>query len=111
MRSTEFVDCMELPPGSLVEVETKHRIYRVECLGGSAIRISGHPKHCPTPVPGQLKGSANEGEPLEAGGVIGRGRRLEFFLENRGILLTTKVISVRVDATAATAESFTRRAA
>ena len=112
MRSTEFVDCMELPPGSLVEVETKNRIYRVECLGGSAIRISGHPEHCPTPVPGQLKGSANEGEPLEAGGVIGRGRRLEFFLENRGILLTTKVISVRVEpATAAPAESSPRRAA
>jgi hypothetical protein len=111
MRSTDFVDFRGLPPGSLVEAETKNRIYRIECLGGSAVRISGHPEYCPTPVPGELRGSASEGGPLEAG-FIGRGRRLQFFLENRGPLITTEVISVRVEpATAVPAEFSGRRAA
>jgi hypothetical protein len=50
MISAEFIDCADLPPGSLLEVETKNRHYQIECLGGSAIRISGHPEYCPTPA-------------------------------------------------------------
>jgi hypothetical protein len=111
MRSTDVVDLVGLPPGSLVEAETNSRIYRIECLGGSAVRVSGHPEYCPTPVPGQLLGSGDEAGSLEAG-VIGRGRRLQFFLESRGPLITTKVISVRVEpAIAIPAESSERRAA
>ncbi len=48
MTSTEFVDCTSLAPGALVDVETKNRHYQIECLGGSAIRISGHPEYCPS---------------------------------------------------------------
>ena len=111
MRSTDVVDLMELPLGSLVEAATKNRIYRIECLGDSAVRISGHPEYCPTPVPGQLQGSLNEGGSLEAG-VIGIGRRLQFLLKDRGPLMTTKVISLRVEpATAIPPESSGRRAA
>jgi hypothetical protein len=57
MTSTELVDCNNLVRGSLIDVETKSRHYMIECLGGSAIRISGHPEYCPEPVPARLHGS------------------------------------------------------
>jgi len=90
MRSNESVDCMGLPPGSLVEVETKNRVYRIECLGGNAVRISGHPEYCPTPVSGHLQGSETEA------GVIERGQRLQLVLDHRGPLITSRVTDVRV---------------
>ena len=43
MTSAEFIDCKNLTRGSFIEVETASRHYRIECLGGSAVRISGHP--------------------------------------------------------------------
>lgn len=77
MTSAELVDCSNLVPGSLIDVETKSRHYRIECLGGNAIRISGHPEYCPDPVPAQLHGSVNKEGDLELG-LIGRGMRLKF---------------------------------
>ena len=43
----EGVDLKNLSLGSLIDVETKSRHYQIECLGGNAIRISGHPEYCP----------------------------------------------------------------
>jgi hypothetical protein len=36
-------------------VETKHRTYRLECLGGEEVRISGHPSYCPQPIRAQAR--------------------------------------------------------
>ena len=47
MTSAELIDCKNLTRGSFIEVETASRHYRIECLGGSAVRISGHPDYCP----------------------------------------------------------------
>jgi hypothetical protein len=85
MTSTELVDCAGVPPGSLLEVETKNRRYVIECLGGIAIRISGHPDYCPTPVLGHLA------EP----GLVERGRHLHFMLDKRPVT-TSRVTRVRV---------------
>jgi hypothetical protein len=86
MVSAELVDCAGLAPGSLVDVETKNRHYRIECLGGSAMRISGHPDYCPTPVPARV---------LESG-VIERGRHLHLLLDDRRPVTTSRVVRVRV---------------
>jgi hypothetical protein len=86
MTSAELIDCNGLPPGSLLEVETKNRHYRIECLGGSAIRISGHPDYCPTPLPGRV---------LDAG-IIQRGSHLQFMLDDRRPVTTSRVVRVRV---------------
>ena len=86
MTSTEFVDCAGLPPGSLVDVETRNRHYQIECLGGSAIRISGHPEYCPTPVPGCV---------LESG-LIERGRHLHLLLGKGRPVTTSRVVHVRL---------------
>ncbi len=96
MTSAEFIDCKNLTRGSFIEVETASRHYRIECLGGSAVRISGHPDYCPHPVPAELHGSVNEEGSLELG-LIARGMRLMFVLNERRPVTTSRVLHVRVD--------------
>ena len=91
------VNLKSLTPGSLIEIETKSRRYRIEYAGGDTIRISGHPDHCPRPVPAQLKGSINEHGVLELG-LIKRGMRIMFRLNEHLSITTSTVISVHVDA-------------
>ncbi len=58
--NTEFptgVYLSNLDTGSAVDLETKSRHYRIEYLEGDRIRISGHPRWCPTPVLARLHGS------------------------------------------------------
>ena len=85
-----------LRAGSLIDVETKSRHYNIECLGGNAIRISGHPQYCPSPVPAQLQGSIDKEGVLELG-LIGEGKRLMFFLDGDRPVTTSRVVSVHVD--------------
>jgi hypothetical protein len=92
----EGVDLKSLRPGSWIEVETKSRHYHIECLGGDAIRISGHPEYCPNPVPAHLRGSIDKEGELELG-VIERGMRLMFLLNDERHVTTSGVISVHVD--------------
>jgi len=95
MTSTEYVDCKGLPAGSLVEVETRNRHYQIECLGGSAIRISGHPEYCPTPVNGKLQGAADRGGEFQPG-LIGRGKYMQFVLDDHRPVTTSRVVRLRV---------------
>jgi len=90
------VDCTSLASGSVIDVETKSRHYRIECLGGNAISISGHPEYCPEPVSARLHGSIDKQGVLEFG-VIGRGMRLRFLLNERQPITTTRVVRLRVD--------------
>ena len=83
-------------PGSVLDVETKSRHYQIECLGGDAIRISGHPKYCPTPVEARLEGSL-DGEGRLDRGVIEPGLRLLFVVEDRLPVTTSPVLHVRCD--------------
>jgi hypothetical protein len=96
MTSAEFVNCNSLVRGSRIDVETKSRHYRIECLGGNSIRISGHPDYCPNPVPAQLQGSVDKEGTLEPG-MIGRGMRLIFLLDESHPVTTSRVLHVHVD--------------
>lgn len=93
MRSTELLDCKTLEPGSLIDVETTSRHYRIECLGGSSIRISGHPRYCPTPVAAHLEGSVTNEGTIE-NGIIERGMRLVCLIEDHVPLTTSKILHV-----------------
>ena len=86
MASAEFVNCEGLPPGSYLDVETRNRHYRIDCLEGNAISVSGHPDYCPTPVPCRV---------LESG-LIERGAHLHLLLEGRRPVTTSRVVKVRV---------------
>ena len=96
MTSAEVVDCKNLARGSMIDVETKSRHYQIECLGGNAVRISGHPEFCPYPVPAQLEGSIGQEGELESG-LIGRGMRLMFLLNERLPITTSRVLRIHVD--------------
>jgi hypothetical protein len=96
MTSAELVDCKSLAPGSRIDVETKSRHYQIECLGGNAVRISGHPQYCPNPVPARLHGSLDQEGVLEFG-LIGRGMRFMFLLNDDRPVTTTRVLRIHVD--------------
>ena len=85
-----------LAPGSLIDVETKSRHYRIECLGGNAIRISGHPSYCPEPTAAHLQGSIDK-EGVFNFGQIGPGMRLMVMLDDRRPVTTSSVVKVRVE--------------
>lgn len=93
--SVEMVDCQNLTPGSLLDVETKTRHYKIECLGGNRIRISGHPEYCPEPVPAWLEGSVARDGSLDFG-LIERGTRMMFLVGERPVT-TSRVVSVHMD--------------
>src|SRR5438270_7851613 len=95
MTSAEYVDFANLACGIRVDVETKNRHYLIECLGGNAIRISGHPEYCPSPVFGQLQGSSDKAGVLEPG-LIGRGKYLRFLLDDHRPVTTSRVLSVHL---------------
>ena len=96
MMSTEMLNCNELAPGSLIDVETKSRHYKIECLGGTAIRVSGHPDYCPEPVRASLQGSVDKEGTLEPG-VINCGMRMILLLDEVRPITTSSVLNVRVE--------------
>ena len=94
--STEFLDVNNLGARCSIDIETKSRHYKIECLGGNAIRISGHPEYCPEPVQAWLHGSVDHDGLIEFG-IIGRGKRLVFLLDQpRRPVTTSRVLHVHV---------------
>jgi len=95
--STEFLDVNNLSAQCSIDIETKSRRYKIECLGGNSIRISGHPEYCPEPVQAWLHGSVDHhGGSIEFG-IIGRGKRLVFLLDDpRRPVTTSRVLHVHV---------------
>ena len=91
----EGVDLKGLRTGSLIDVETKSRNYRIEFLGGNAIRISGHPEYCPYPELALLQGSVDE-EGVVGMDLIEPGKRLMLFLNDAHPIMTSRVVSVHV---------------
>ena len=92
----EGVDFKTLAPGCVVDVETKSRHYLIECLGGNAMRISGHPQYCPDPVKAELQGSVDLAGEVETG-CIRPGKHMAFMLDEHIPMTTSKVLSVHVD--------------
>jgi hypothetical protein len=90
-----IVDLNTLSPGALIDVETKSRHYRIECLGGTAIRISGHPEFCPEPVRADLGGAIGK-DGVEPG-LIEIGLRLLLLFNGERPLTTSRVVCVHVD--------------
>ena len=96
MRSAQLRDCKSLEPGSVIDVETASRHYRIEYLGENTIRISGHPQFCPTPVVAQLEGSVTSEGTLDKG-MIERGKGLAFLIAEHCPITTSKVLNVQLE--------------
>ncbi|SPF35150.1 conserved hypothetical protein [Candidatus Sulfotelmatobacter kueseliae] len=67
----------DLPPSTVLEIQTMHHRYTAVLLGGSEALLSGHPEFCPTPVHVAIAGSTWGGSMLKLQ-YVGRGMRLEF---------------------------------
>jgi hypothetical protein len=92
----EGVDLNRLNEGSVIDLETKSRHYRIEYLGGDQAWISGHPRLCPTPVLAQLQGSIGHSG-IESG-LIRQGMHLVFRrLDDRVPVTTSEITGIKVD--------------
>lgn len=87
-----MLDLNNVNTGAFIDVETRSRHYSIECLGGTAIRISGHPQYCPDPAVAEFYGSVDEQGEV-ALSVIEPGMRLTFLI-NEIPITTSKVASV-----------------
>jgi len=96
MLSTQLLDCRNLVPGSLIDVETKSRHYRIEYLGGNSVRVSGHPEFCPNPVKASLHGALDRDGTVEAG-FIACGMRMILLLDDSHPMTTSRVVRVSVE--------------
>lgn len=67
----------DLPPSTVLEIQTLHHCYKAVLLGGSEAMLSGHPEFCPEPVQVAISGSTWGGSMLKLQ-FVGRGMHLEF---------------------------------
>jgi len=66
----------DLPPSTVLEIQTMHHCYKAVLLGGSEALLSGHPEFCPEPVQVAISGSTWGGSMLKLQ-FVGRGMHLE----------------------------------
>lgn len=71
------VHLRDLAVGTVLEVQTRNRVYRLVNERDGAAWISGHPVFCPDPVLVDIHGSTWGGSMIRER-YIGRGMRLEF---------------------------------
>jgi hypothetical protein len=85
----------DLPPSTVLEIQTQHHRYTAVFVGESQALISGHPEFCPEPVLVAIAGSTWGGSMLKVR-YIGRGMHLEFcHPEYRTPIVTSRIQEVR----------------
>ena len=89
------VHLRDLPPGSVLFIQTKNRTYRLVALGDRTL-ISGHPEFCPEPAEVRINGSTWGGSMLKMK-FVGRGMHLEFEHPIYRTILTSRIIDIRAD--------------
>lgn len=84
----------EVSAGTVLNIQTKHRWYRMMYHGEGKAEISGHPKYCPEPVEVTIHGSTWGGPMLKVG-YVGRGMHLEFRHPNyANPIVTSRIVDV-----------------
>ena len=84
----------DVPPGTVLEVQTCNRWYTIVHKGWGQALISGHPEFCPDPTPVQIHGSTWGGSMLKES-YIGRGMHLEFRHSGDLPITTSRILEVR----------------
>ncbi len=85
----------DLPPATVLEIQTQHHCYRVVLLGDNNVLISGHPRYCPEPIQVAIAGSTWGGSMLKRR-FVGRGMHLEFrHPEYQTPIVTSRVQEIR----------------
>jgi hypothetical protein len=88
------VHLRDVPPGTVLEVQTQNRAYKILYKGWDQALISGHPVFCPEPVSVTIHGSTWGGSMLKSR-YIGRGMRLEFGHPDYEPIRTSVIVDVR----------------
>jgi len=88
------VHLRDVQPGTILEVKTQNRAYKILYKGRDQAMISGHPVFCPKPVPVIIHGSTWGGSMLKSR-FIGRGMRLEFGHPDFEPIRTSVILDVR----------------
>jgi hypothetical protein len=88
------VHLRDVSPGTILEVRTQNRAYKILYKGWDQALISGHPVFCPEPVPVTIHGSTWGGSMLKSR-FIGRGMRLEFGHPDFEPIRTSVILDVR----------------
>ena len=81
----------DLPPATVLRIQTQHHDYTAVTLAENSVLISGHPKYCPEPVLVAITGSSWGGSMLKSG-FVGRGMHLEFSHPTYRVPITTSRI-------------------
>jgi hypothetical protein len=85
----------DLPPDTVLEIQTQHHCYTAVLLVDNSVLISGHPRYCPQPVVVAIAGSTWGGSLLKRR-FIGRGMHLEFcHPEYQTPIITSRVKDIR----------------
>jgi hypothetical protein len=85
----------DIPKGTVLDIQTRHRWYRMMYMGEGKAEISGHPQYCPEPVPVMIHGSTWGGSMLKVR-YIGRGLHLEFQHPAFGApIVTSSIVDIR----------------
>jgi hypothetical protein len=85
----------DILPGTVLDIRTKHRWYRMMYFGEGQGEISGHPQYCPEPVSVMIHGSTWGGSMLKVR-YIGRGMHLEFqHPEYKVPIVTSSIVDIR----------------
>lgn len=101
----------DLPPSTVLEIQTQHHRYTAVFLGESQVLISGHPEFCPEPVLVAIAGSTWGGSMLKLR-YIGRGMHLEFcHPEYQTPIVTSRIQEVRERIHRASAQTSTEEPA
>jgi hypothetical protein len=88
------VHLRNVPPETVLEVQTMNHLYTIIHQGLGKALISGHPKFCPNPVMVQIQGSTWGGSMLKQS-FIGRGMHLEFRHPAYLSITTSRIVEVR----------------
>jgi len=85
----------DLPPATVLEIQTQHHCYQVVLLDENIALISGHPQFCPEPIQVAIAGSTWGGSMLKRR-FVGRGMHLEFrHPDYRTPIVTSTVQDIR----------------
>ena len=89
------VSLNDLPPATVLEIQTQHHCYLVVLVSHNNALISGHPQYCPEPILVAIAGSTWGGSMLKLR-FVGRGMHLEFcHPEYRTPIVTSLIQEIR----------------
>lgn len=85
----------DLPPDTVLQIQTEHHLYTAVLVDDDSALISGHPEYCPRPVLVAIAGSTWGGSMLKRR-FVGRGMRLEFsHPEYKTPIVTSSIQEIR----------------